>query len=136
MKHIIVVGANGFLGSSLVKRLINEDVHVWAIDTVFTNNVSSEKITRISNPRELMKKQQYDICYNFAWQGVNGANKANYNIQIENIKLALSFAELAKSLGCKKYLCAGTIAERAVDSLPFLATTNPNMLYGVAKRRL
>lgn len=138
MKNIIVAGANGFLGKTLIKRLIKEDVHIWAISRTFNDKIFSnlDKVTKVNNERAwtvLSETQSYDLFYNFAWQGVNGSEKAEYNVQINNIKLTLHYAELAYSLHCKKYLCAGTIAERAIDSLSFLKTTTGGMMYGVAK---
>ena len=35
MKKVIVTGANGFIGSSLIKRLVEENVQVVAIDSSF-----------------------------------------------------------------------------------------------------
>ena len=35
MKNVIVTGANGFIGSTLVKKLVEHNVHVVAIDLTF-----------------------------------------------------------------------------------------------------
>lgn len=76
---------------------------------------------------------EYDAFYNLAWRGVNGPEKADINVQLNNIKTAVIFADLAKKVKCKKYLCSGTIAEQSINSLPLLSKTNGGMLYGVAK---
>lgn len=141
MYNIIVAGACGFIGSSLVRRLINEDAHIWAVDKFIREGALplSEKITIVRDDSEhgalknALANADYDAFYNFAWQGVNGQDKAKYNIQINNIALAVGYAELAKELGCKKYLCAGTIAERAMDSLSSLQRTTGGMMYSAAK---
>lgn len=141
MKKIIISGASGFVGSSLVRRLLKEDVHIWTLDRDYKPGVLPEsgKITRLKdNPdigklKELFDNNGYDSFYNIAWQGVNGAEKAKYDIQTNNIMLTLRYAELAKILGCKKYLCAGTIAERAVESLPAINHTPGGMIYSSAK---
>ena len=78
-------------------------------------------------------KVEYDAFYNLAWRGVNGPDKANPNVQVENIKTAARFADLAKGLNCKRYLCAGTIAEQSVNSLAKLDKTSGGMIYGVTK---
>lgn len=142
MKRIIVSGASGFIGSALVRRLEKEDVHIWALDKVFREGAlpESEKITclkdssNIEELRELFDNADYDSFYNIAWQGVNGPDKTKYDIQIDNIMLALRYAELAKNVGCKKYLCAGTIAERAIESLKSLDKTSGGMMYSAAKK--
>ena len=50
MKKVIVTGANGFIGSSLIKKLIENGIEVIAIDLSFTNSHIPENnrlITRI-----------------------------------------------------------------------------------------
>lgn len=141
MKKIIISGASGFVGSSLVRRLLNEDVHIWTLDKQYREGAipKSEKITRLKDDpdigelKELFEKTGYDSFYNIAWQGVNGPEKGKYEVQINNILLTLRYAELAKTLDCKKFLCAGTIAERALDSLSTIKKTSGGMLYSAAK---
>lgn len=141
MKKIIVSGASGFVGSSLIRRMVSEDVHIWAIDRCYREGVlpESEKITclkdgsDIKELKELFENTEYDSFYNMAWQGVNGPDKARYDIQIYNIMLTLRYAELAKTLGCKRFLSAGTIGERAIESLELLDKTSGGMMYSAAK---
>lgn len=140
-KNIIVAGAAGFIGTSLIKRLIKDDVHIWAIDYSFDYKwiPKSDKVTEITNIQDIsslgrtLGGNDYDAFYNFSWRGVNGPEKADYRIQLENINLMLKYAELAKILGCKKYLYAGTIAERAIDSLKKIDKTSGGMMYSAAK---
>lgn len=142
MKNIVILGAGGFIGSSLVRRFIREDVHIWALDKYFKDGAipDSNRITRIINNsdgselKHLFKNVECDLFYNFAWQGVNGSDRGKYDLQINNILLTIRYAELAKTLGCKKYLCAGTIAERAIDSLHLLKTTSDGIMYSAAKK--
>lgn len=142
MKTIIIAGASGFVGTSLIKRVIKEDIKVIAISNNFDNSKlpESNRITYVqadfSDLDGLFSKlvgEQYVCFYNFAWRGVNGPDKSKYDVQIDNIKLSLKCAELAHRLNCKKYLCAGTIAERAIESLPNLNKTSGGMMYGSAK---
>ena len=76
---------------------------------------------------------EYDTMYHLAWAGVNGPSKADPTMQLNNIQLGINCAVLCKSIGVKKLLCAGTIAEQAVHSLPLLTQTSGGMMYGVAK---
>ncbi len=142
MKKAIVTGANGFIGRSLLKRLIESGVCVLAVDLCFAdssifNNEQVRKVeTDLSNMEALeaaIPEDDYDAFYHLAWQGVNGAGKADPDIQLKNIKMAVNCAETAKRKGCKKVLYAGTVAERAVESLPALGQTSGGMMYGVAK---
>ena len=142
MKNAIVTGANGFLGSALVRELIKDNIHVVALGISFENSKLPEsnliyKIeTRLDNIEELtaiIPQAEYDAFYHFAWAGVNGPEKADPTVQIQNMTVAMNCAAVAKKLNCKKFLCAGTVAERAVESLNDLKKTNGGMMYGVAK---
>ena len=141
MYKVIVSGASGFIGSSLVRRLLEEDARIWALGRHFRDGClpASERITLVKDEGDAdeVKKQleghAFDAFYNLAWQGVNGPEKASWEVQLRNLALALRYAELAHSLGCAKYLCAGTIAERALESLPQLQAVSGGMMYGAAK---
>lgn len=49
MKNVIVTGANGFIGCSLIKKFISHQIKVVAIDLSFSNDrlPDSELITKI-----------------------------------------------------------------------------------------
>lgn len=142
MKNVIVTGANGFIGSALIKKLISRDVNVVAIDISFAipHIPESGRILRIESNLcdiddmiSMIPHNDYDAFYHFAWQGVNGSSKADPFVQNNNIGIMLRCAGVASKLGCKKFLCSGTIAERAVESLPHLKKVGGGMLYGAAK---
>lgn len=142
MNNVIVTGANGFIGSTLVKKLIDNKVHVLAIDLSFaTSHIPESKFvtkleTHIESLEDLNKKipiGNYDAFYHFAWVGVNGATKSDPIVQIKNIEIATICMSVCKSIGCKKYLCAGTVAEQSVNSLPQLKKASGGMMYSVAK---
>lgn len=138
----IVTGANGFIGSSLIRKLISNSVEVVALDRFFNpcHLPKSKLVTAVecelSNTNDILSCipcGEYDVFYHFAWQGVNGAEKADPTIQLFNCQMTINCAFVAKTLNCKKFLCAGTIAEQATNSLPHLEKTSGGMMYGVAK---
>lgn len=142
MKNVIVTGANGFIGSSLVKRLIAQNINVVAVDVSFSlsNLPTSDKIitieTFITSANELVAKipiAHYDAFYHFAWAGVNGLVKSDPLVQLKNIEMAIICMAASKMMNCDKFLCAGTIAEQSVKSLSSLQKTSGGMMYGVAK---
>lgn len=142
MKNVIVTGANGFIGSSMVKKLVENKVNVIALDISFENSHLQEsnyitKIeTHLDDAEELRSKiptNNYDALFHFAWKGVNGADKADPFVQINNTQMAINCASFAKKINCKKFLCAGTVAEQATYSLHNLEKTSGGMMYGVAK---
>ena len=140
MKKVIVTGANGFLGSSLIKTLVAHDIEVVAVDVSFAGNrlPSSDLITKIETAVDnslssRLPEGEYDAFYHLAWRGVNGADKADPNVQLDNIRMAVDCANICKAMGVKKLLCAGTVAENAVFSLSHLEKTSGGIMYGVAK---
>ena len=142
MKNVIVTGANGFIGSTLVKNLLKNGVMVVAIDISFDvpripdcNLVNKIEVglDNIEKLKGLIPSREYDAMYHLAWGGVNGPSKADPITQLNNILLGINCARLCKAIGVKKFLCAGTIAEQAVHSLPILTQTSGGMMYGVSK---
>ena len=143
MKKVIITGANGFIGSSLVKRMLQDGVEVFAIDINFSVCHLPESplvhcIETGLDDKEMLVSQlddakEADAFYHLAWRGVNGLDKANPAVQLDNAKMATLCTAAVKELGCKKFLCAGTVAEQSVHSLPNLTATSGGMMYGVAK---
>lgn len=140
MKKVLVTGANGFIGSSLIKKMIANNIEVVAVDISFAGNrlPDSNLITKVESGVEAALAEkipagEYDAFYHLAWKGVNGAEKADPSVQLANIQMAVDCANICKQLNVKKLLCAGTVAENATFSLPELAKTSGGMMYGVAK---
>ena len=140
MKNVIVTGGNGFIGSSLIKKLIEKGINVVAVDITFADDrlPESELITKIEScvDATLVDKipvGDYAAFYHLAWRGVNGVDKADPIVQLANIRMAVDCANICKQINVKKYLCAGTVAENATFSLSNLEKTAGGMMYGVAK---
>ena len=141
MKKIIISGAGGFIGSELTRKFVEDGYEVIAIslnfNPAFPDSLGVRKynidIRESENLLVILNENEYDAFYHLAWRGVNGPEKANPQIQLDNINLTLMCAEVAHKIGCKKFLCAGTVAERAVDSLSNIEKVSNGMFYGVAK---
>lgn len=142
MKSVIVTGANGFIGASLVNILVKNGIKVVAIDISFATPIipDGDQILKLEvglddvmKLKTLIPMDEYDVMYHLAWAGVNGPSKADPIVQLNNIQLGVNCVQLCKFLGVKKLLCAGTVAEQAVHSLPNLSQTSGGMMYGVAK---
>lgn len=140
MKNVIVTGANGFIGSSLVRKLVDNGVSVKAVDVSFEGSrlPESDLITKVEACADgllvdKLPNEEYDTFYHLAWRGVNGAEKANPFVQLANIQMAINCANLCKKLEVKKFLCAGTVAENVIYSLSDIQQTNGGMMYGASK---
>lgn len=141
MKYIIITGAGGFVGTELTRKMVERGVHVVAVSNIFSESFPESPLidvieTTIDEPDSLLNQipdAEYDAFYHLAWVGVNGNSKSDPLVQIGNERMAVICAQVAKRIGCRRFLCAGTVAENSVESLPRLTKTSGGMLYGVAK---
>ena len=67
MKRVIVTGANGFIGSSLTKRLLQAGTEVVAIDISFRNNrlAPSKLLTTIETQIDNSLTEKIPAGYRF-----------------------------------------------------------------------
>ncbi len=145
MKNVLISGANGFVGTNLVKKLIEEEIRVTAlvrpgnagnimgypnIDIVYCE---LKEIKQLCD--RLKDKMEFDTMYHLAWAGTSGDGRADYDIQCDNIKYTLDIIHLAHSLNIKRFIGAGTLAE--YDGLAYIpqdgASPNPVAMYAAAK---
>lgn len=140
--NVVITGANGFIGSHLVKKFLDAGDTVYAIVKDHNEDVShiSEcpniiycDLDNLDSVYYELKNVERPVFYHLAWAGVNGSFKADYTTQIMNVKMALDVASFAKKLNSCCFLCAGTIAEKAINSFPFLEKIAGSQMYGVGK---
>lgn len=146
MTTAIVTGANGFVGSALLKELTDNGVKVFAIIKDEQENISS--ISDLPGVEivycemddlleQLPEKihQSADTFYHLAWAGSTGPARGNYDLQLKNAHWTMDAVNAAHRLGCKRFLGAGTLAEYDVNAYTPLNGSTPNAVscYGVAK---
>ena len=143
MKRIVITGATGMIGSALVKYAIGNGIEVLCIVRKNSNrmcNIPDSNLIKILffNSDEycnLSVSENYDIFYHFAWENTSGISRDDVDIQTLNIKHTLDAVRLAKRLGCRKFIGAGSQAEYGIvsDSLKPETPVNPESGYGIAK---
>ena len=118
MKKAIVTGANGFIGSHLVRKLLDEGIDVISVDLDGRNNnipresqfVSCD-LNRPEKLLEIIDEHDIDTIYHLAWLGLTGEKRGSYEVQLNNAKCAISSLLVAKQLGCKRFIGTGSIME-------------------------
>lgn len=142
MKKALVTGANGFVGSALVRDLVANGVEVIALDRVGCNNnipkgvrfVPHELATSDKLP-ELIADRDIDVFYHFAWVGSAGPARADAVLQLNNAQWTIDCLRAAKAMDCRKFVCAGSIMEHETIAAAYKQGNKPGpgYIYGSGK---
>ena len=144
MRKAIVSGANGFVGSAVVKELISQGYEVYALvrenhyDQVPINEMvrivpfSLENIEALG---EVIPINEYEAFYHFAWNGSAGVDRADTALQLKNAQWTVECLQLAKRLGCKRFVPAGSIMEHETIAAVYTQGNRPGAgyIYGSGK---
>lgn len=144
MQKVIVTGANGFVGSALVKELVKNDVEVLAMDMPGCNGnlPVCDKVKflplaldNISSLKDLINDRDFECFYHFAWAGSAGAARADTKLQLQNAQWTIDCLRAAKEVGCKKFVAAGSIMEHETMAAAFASGNKPGLgyIYGSGK---
>lgn len=142
MKKALVTGANGFIGSALVRELSENGVKVLALDRKgFNENISSKAaflafdLSRLSDVTEYLKEWQPDTYFHLGWFGMNGDTRGDISVQLKNVEWTLNALRQAKEIGCKRFVCAGSIMEYETFNAVMHQKNRPGrgFVYGAAK---
>ena len=117
MRKVIVIGANGFLGSHLAFRLADSGINVLGLCLKGTeygflkdkNDITCKEFT-FDNILEI-KTDDIDTIYHMAWAGVSSSFKNEPNIQSQNILFGLKVMEFANLNGIRRVVIPGSAAE-------------------------
>lgn len=145
MENVIVTGATGMIGASMIEQMVADGVHVTAVcrpNSKKRNNLINNPLVTvvecdINDLISLKEKlsSDYDTFYHFAWDGTYGDSRNYALLQEQNIHNTLIAVEVAHALGCKVFVGAGSQAEfgfvegELSDNIP----KNPITGYGIAK---
>lgn len=119
MENVIVTGANGFIGKTLVNALLEKGYHVVALDIRFDDVLEDdERVTCVSvmnkevaTLADEIPRQEYRCFFHLAWAGTSGPARADYAVQLNNVKLACDYIKLCGEIGCKRVVYASSINE-------------------------
>lgn len=146
IKSAVLTGATGVLGTALVKKMAEVGVDTYVVchrgsprNATILEHPSIHKVEcdmeEIGRLPSLIKKS-VDAFFHFAWLGTQvNSNRMDMYLQNTNVRYALDTVYVAKELGCKVYVGAGSQAEYGrIDGVIHPDTpTNPISGYGMAK---
>lgn len=186
MERAMVSGANGFVGSALVRELAANNIEVFALDLkghndnlpdsslvhfydfdlsnaaelknrlAKTEKKSESKLNETEELKEKSKKESkkkldensnadsnekadeklnIDTFYHFAWAGSAGPARADVALQLRNAEWTADCLRLAKEIGCKRFVNAGSIMELETFAAAFKEENRPGpgYIYGSGK---
>lgn len=144
MKRVVVTGATSMIGIALINECIKNEIEVLAIvrkQSKHTTRLPKSDLLKVLecdlNELDIVEKDEkcYDVFYHFAWDHTSKSTRDNPILQELNIKYTLDAVDLARRLGCQKFIGAGSQAEYGkVDSVITPATNcRPQIAYGMAK---
>ena len=145
MKRAVITGATGAIGTALINELVQQNIEVLVLcrqnskrnENIPENALVTKKYCDLKDFEILQNNtgKEYDVFYHFAWMGTTGEARNDMFLQNLNIKYALDAVKLAKRLGCKSFIGAGSQAEygRIEGALKPDTPTNPETGYGTAK---
>lgn len=119
MKYAFVTGASGFVGKALVRELLSHNIEVYA----FMRKGSAQRyiehpllhvIAGDMDDIATLTHQTFpniDVFYHLAWSGVAGTERSRPELQLQNAQWTVDALRTAKVLGCRRFLCTGSIME-------------------------
>lgn len=133
MKLAIVAGGNGLIGRALTTLLIKNSIQVVVIGS--SNYLHPElgqfnskliKYLKVSNDSNFIDLLSFNIKKNFkyhsnciffnlAWKAGNSLMDGDISKQLKNIKFSSDLLKLAKQVGARKYIVAGSMEELILE---------------------
>lgn len=141
---VAITGITGTLGCALTRECLKNGIKILAFINPGSKNENripdSPLITKLYCSLDEMKEYETDnlkadVFIHLAWASTNRMLRNMLEPQIDNIKFSLDSVDLAKRLGCKVYIGAGSQAEygNVNGTINESTITNPKTAYGIAK---
>lgn len=119
MNTVIVTGANGFIGKNLISALLKRGYDVVALDIYFDDILANNKHVQcvnvqgkeVSKLKSEIPKGDYECFFHLAWAGTSGQGRADYEMQLNNVKITCDYIKLCCEIGCKRVVYASSINE-------------------------
>ena len=144
MEKVIISGADGFVGSYTVQEFLDRGKHVLALDIAPVparlkphRNLEYLQcdIADTSALLSLAGRGSFDTFVHFAWAGSAGPARADYDLQMQNVRNTVACLRASKELGCSRFVGAGSIMEYEVEGSVHEqgAKPSPANIYSLAK---
>lgn len=146
MKKAIVVGGAGFVGSAITGELLRRGIDVAAVVRPGFNRTANIRLAEsdarivecelssIARLPDALTDRDYDVWYQFAWDGLFNEPLLDYNVQIRNIQYVQDAIITAKKLGCERFIGAGSISQYELRTMEcYINPYDKHRIYKTAK---
>ena len=141
---LAITGATSMLGVATIKNCISKNISVLAFVRKGSSKIerlpSSPLIKIVECDLAQMKdfdvdKLSADVFIHFGWAFTDKTGRNDVSKQLANVQYTIDAVHLAKRLGCRKFVGAGSQAEYGTPNTILKEDTpvNPVVPYGVAK---
>ena len=141
---IAITGATSMLGVATIKECIKQNIFVLAFCRSNSKNmdrIPDNKLVKIvecdlAQMKDFdVDKLSADVFIHFGWAFTDKTGRNDVSKQLANVQYTIDAVHLAKKLGCRKFVGAGSQAEYGTPNVILKADTpvNPLIPYGVAK---
>jgi nucleoside-diphosphate-sugar epimerase len=138
--HVLLTGANGFLGSHMTRHLLKNGHTLLAVSRSCGSLTEIlDKVTFVSYDSlniEILQTFSPDIVIHFAWDGGNNYKDVNSANQFDNIKSGVCLLNMLSKLekrpmfiGVGSFSEYGILSEKAVET----QSDSPVTFYGLSK---
>lgn len=143
MKHIVITGCTGLIGSAIIKQALSQQYEVTCI--VRRNSSRIDNIPKsgcvniiecnIDEYGRLDTQIKADIFIHLAWDKTFGMGRDDVSSQLANIHYTIDAVQLASRIGCTVFIGAGSQAEYGIQEVKLTPelNVNPESGYGIAK---
>lgn len=145
-KRILVTGANGFLGSHIVERMVkqNADLSIiaressdlWRIEEFIKDlNIFNGDLRDSSRLNEFIRKIKPEIIFHMAAYGVDSKQKDIFDAVNINLIGTVNMLSAIGKIGCEKFINIGTSMQygNKEGMIDENMSYSPNNIYGSTK---
>ena len=144
MNNVIITGANGFVGSNVCRLLCESGTRVTAVIKDENEDIQNIKalpnlsvvycdLSQLDTLGDKISDRGFDVFYHFAWVGSAGPLRCDEEMQLQNALWTAKALRTADSLGCKKFVNAGSIMEKETYTAVYTQDSTPPYIYGAGK---
>lgn len=142
---ILITGGSGFLGSWIIRELKKEGIPAVALvrpnsDCWRLDGLANVEIVREATQewQETITRMKPRVVISSDWEGVDGVNRDDSQMQFGNVPRIYGLGEAAKKSGAEVFIAFGSQAEIGPHSHPVteIEEDNPASVYGEAKVQL